>query len=181
LNKNNFDIQSFIEIGKQFELTSKDNESSYLISYPHFVNHFKSKSKIEPTIIDLDTQNVGNLLVCLNKAKQGNYLVDDELAIVKQAINNSIVGGSKLLHFINPELYAIWDSRVYRNIHNAEPYSYRVNNVVAYRKYLSLIYQIINTNEIEALHKNVQNEVGYSITKARAVELVFFTLSVHID
>jgi hypothetical protein len=27
-------------------------------------------------------------------------------------INNSMVGVSKLLHFINPERYAIWDRRV---------------------------------------------------------------------
>ncbi|HRL70351.1 MAG TPA: hypothetical protein PLT79_01470, partial [Flavobacterium sp.] len=38
------------------------------------------------------------------------------LEIVKKCINNSLVRISKLLHFINPSIYAIWVSRIFRYI-----------------------------------------------------------------
>lgn len=44
---------------------------------------------------------------------QGN--LDDELLLsLKRLINNSLVGASKVLHFIKPDAYAIMDSRVRR-------------------------------------------------------------------
>lgn len=48
----------------------------------------------------------------LNKAKQEDLLYyNDYLSLVK-SINNSIVGASKILHFINPKQYPIFDSRI---------------------------------------------------------------------
>ena len=63
---------------------------------------------VEPKRIGID--------LLLNKAKSGNLLNSEELEIVKKCVNNSLVGTSKLLHFINPSIYAIWDSKIFRNI-----------------------------------------------------------------
>jgi hypothetical protein len=54
------------------------------------------------------------LLRCLVAVRDGNFLGSDDLTIVENFANRSIVGASKLLHVLNPENYAIWDSRVAR-------------------------------------------------------------------
>lgn len=59
----------------------------------------------------------------------------DFLEPIKESINNSIVGGSKFLHFVNPEDYAIFDSRVYKSIVGKKKYNYNVNACVNYVKY----------------------------------------------
>lgn len=78
-----------------------------------------------PTILNLkkyenDTDssevNLEDEVVLINKAKKGESLDEKELDLLKRRINNSMVGLSKLLHFINPEQYAIWDSKIYRCI-----------------------------------------------------------------
>lgn len=188
-----FDIGEFLAYGKDFELFDKQRQSSYILSYPYLVNYFRGKDSIGiddlivgshfvygwmPTILDLNLDDKEELLDVLNKAKTDDELSKNELEVVKKSINNSIVGGSKLLHFINPKKYPIWDSRVYRNIHIAEPYSYRVNNVEEYQKYLWLVNQIIERKEAVQFHKTIEREVGYSITKVRAIELMLFTLSI---
>ena len=53
-----------------------------------------------------------HLLLCLRKVRKGEMLSFDELEVVRHFSNKSIVGASKVLHALNPSLYAIWDSRV---------------------------------------------------------------------
>ena len=105
-------------------------EDSYIKTYPEFIQYFKNISNISkhnlvisshfvygwmPTIIELKFQDMeGGVLKSLNNAKNGAMLTVGELELLKSTINNSLVGLSKLLHFINPADYAIWDSRIYR-------------------------------------------------------------------
>jgi hypothetical protein len=104
-------------------------EDSYIKTYPEFICFFKNINIISkhdlvisshfvygwmPTIIELKFQHMEDVLKFLNKAKNGNILTIVELELLKSSINNSLVGLSKLLHFINPIDYAIWDSRIYR-------------------------------------------------------------------
>ena len=70
-----------------------------------------------PTILDElgeldDVSKEGNLVKYLNKAKhhKKERLNIREIEHIASCINNSVVGASKLLHFINPNVYAIWDS-----------------------------------------------------------------------
>jgi len=44
--------------------------------------------------------------------KDGLYFTKAEIEIIRPSINNSIIGLSKMLHFINKDNYAIWDSRI---------------------------------------------------------------------
>ena len=92
-------------------------EDSYIKTYPEFIQYFKNISNISkhdlvisshfvygwmPTIIELKFQDMEVVLNSLNKAKNGAMLTVGELELLKKTINNSLVGLSKLLHFINP-------------------------------------------------------------------------------
>ena len=143
---NNFSLE---DIKKSVRQIPSQEHQSYLISYREFIDYFKNLEKIEfhnfiiathfvygwmPKILQLrnlpEENNFMNLcstlLSTLNKIKRRLEISDTELNILVTVINNSIVGVSKLLHFINPEDYAIWDSNVYRYIYEEEPYNYRV-------------------------------------------------------
>ena len=71
-----------------------------------------------------------------NKVKQGHLISTQELQILKNAFNNSLVGVSKLLHFIQPEKYAIWDSRVFRFLSGNEPHVSIFKQPETYLSYL---------------------------------------------
>lgn len=60
---------------------------------------------------------------------------------VMNLTNDSIVGASKLLHFLNPDLYPIYDSRVYKTILGKEKHnlSKDVENYICYTSKLRLL------------------------------------------
>ena len=63
-----------------------------------------------------------------------------EIADLATLVNNSLVGASKLLHFVAPNTYSIWDSKVFSFVHEKRPHNYRVNDVGAYQGYLALLW-----------------------------------------
>ena len=110
----------------------------------------------------------------MNDVKHGSRPKISDLETLKSCFNNSLVGSSKLLHFVNPEKFAIWNSRVYRYLYDKEPHSYRVENINSYLYYLSFCDSIINNSRINELQKIVEQKVGYKLTPMRAIELIFF-------
>lgn len=179
-------IEQLIKIANNFE-SEKEN---YLRSYPHFLNYFKNIESITleniiigisftyswmPTILkSIKLENTENVILILNKVKIGKIINEEELSTLKVAFNNSLVGTSKLLHFINPEQYAIWDSRVFRFLNNEEPHKYKLEKPEAYLKYLKLIEDLKSENIFENFYQLMKQKVGYEITEYRAVELAFF-------
>lgn len=164
-------------------------EEQYLTAYKEFINYFENLDKLSehhiiigisftyswmPTILDFRSNNIDEATQILNYAKQGSRPSLTDLDVLKNCFNNSLVGSSKLLHFINPEKFAIWDSRVYRYLYNQEPHSYRVENSNTYLDYLFFCDNIINSPTIDKLQNIVENKVGYKLTKMRAIELIFF-------
>ncbi len=164
-------------------------EEQYLTAYKEFINYFENLDKLSehhiiigisftyswmPTILDFRSNKIIEATQILNYAKQGNRPSLTELDILKSCFNNSLVGSSKLLHFINPNKFAIWDSRVYRYLFNQTPHSYRVENNNTYLNYLYFCDHLINSSEINTLKKIVEEKVGYTMTKMRAIELIFF-------
>jgi hypothetical protein len=55
-----------------------------------------------------------------------------------KAINNSVVGTSKFLHFVAPEIFPIWDSRIAAVF--GFRHDYQINNALNYRKYCDAIH-----------------------------------------
>src|SRR5258708_18811409 len=143
----------------ELELTTTISKAdSYLLSYPFLLNYFAAKASITPeevvlrcshaygwmpTILDLYTKkpNIDLLIAAelFNTVKVTGTLTDAQIEHLACLVNNSLVGASKLLHFISPHKFAIWDSRVYVFVNQEKAYNHRVNNVSKYRHYLGLL------------------------------------------
>ena len=163
-------------------------EDSYIKTYPEFIQFFKNSNNISkhdlvisshfvygwmPTIIELKFQDMEEVLKSLNKAKNGAILTIAELELLKNTINNSLVGLSKLLHFINPTDYAIWDSRIYRYTTDKKS-SYGIGNTQLYLNYLSKLNEIESHVGFIEIKKNVSVYFDYEISSKRVIELLMF-------
>ena len=176
--------------------TTIPQDESYIISYPYLVGYFSAKSSFSatdlvagahmaygwmPTILDLYPKksriSFDGGAELLTKAKQTGTLDDAELQSLAWLVNNSLVGASKLLHFVSPGTFAIWDSRVYSFLHEDRPYNTRVNNVLTYRAYLRILAVLRQDSRFPAFHVSINQKVGYEVSALRALELVMFNNS----
>ena len=164
-------------------------ENSYFVSYPEFIKYFSDIDLIKkhnlviginftygwmPTIFDFRSDNFEVIIKILNNAKQEKIPSEKELELLKNCFNNSLVGASKLLHFINPNQFAIWDSRVYRYLTNTEPHSYRLDNYKSYLDFLEFCSIMTNHKDYLKIHNSLVEKVGYPMTKYRTIELIMF-------
>lgn len=132
-----------------------------------------------PTILNLNMKHCNKLLPFLIDCKK-LISVDDiqgenGFKILKETINNSIVGGSKLLHFVNPRCFPIWDSRIANELYGFT-HGYQINNI---RNFIIYFYELNsfikkNNNEILLLTDKVSNLFSTPLSQLRAVELILF-------
>lgn len=182
-------IENLIVEAENFKIENKSD----LISYPEFIEYFKSINKINrhnlivginftygwmPTIFDFRTteieKNIDLAVEILNKAKSGIDLEIKDYELLKSLLNNSLVGSTKLLHFINPEKYAIWDSRVFRFLHNQEPHDYRIGNIQNYIDYQKLLQNLTKEERFSEFYQLMSSKLEYKPTNFRALELIMF-------
>ncbi len=169
-------------------LENDNDEDSYNKSYYHFVKYFEGKDEITehdlviganftygwmPTILHFKSNEFSSAVSIINKAKTSERISDAELNTLKKLINNSLVGASKLLHFINPNVYAIWDSRVC-NFLTGKRYKYKVETPGLFWDYLDLCQKVTSDPAFKAIHKSYQLKVGFDITAMRTVEQIMF-------
>lgn len=184
--KSHTPLEKFLQDGYSF----KPGKSSDYISYKEFVEYFvgiKTISKHNliisinftygwmPTIFEFCSNRFDEALEILNNSKNGTIPKINQLIVLKELLNNSLVGTSKLLHFINPEVFAIWDSRVYRYLTGNEPHGYRMIDYGAYLSYLAFCDYITKEPAYEDVHKSIISKVGYSMTKYRTSELIMYS------
>lgn len=165
-----------------------DPNESYILTYPEFLNYFKRIERLDkhnlvigshfvygwmPTIIELKLDNLYDSLDYLNKAKSGELLNESELEHLKSCINNSMVGLSKLLHFINPNVYAIWDSRIFRYLTEKNT-AYGIDKPANYLHYLNGLKEIINNPDFHLISEFVQPHFEYQLSPLRTAELMMF-------
>lgn len=173
--------------------TTIPKDKSYIISYPYMISFFRDKDTFTeadvvcgahmiygwmPTILDLypakSALNLSAAALLLTRVRQGFALTDQEIEQLACVINNSLVGASKLLHFVAPDNYAIWDSKICKYYLNKQAYAYRVNDVSAYKSYLSELLILKEDPRFPAFHESVNNKVGYLVSPLRALELIMF-------
>lgn len=166
---------------------------SYLLSYRVFIKYFSRKRHISiqdfiigthftygwmPTKLDLYFNKTPCTLKdatkILNRARQSNVISIEELKILRSVINNSLVGTSKLLHFINPHAFPIWDSGVYHYITKERPFTYRVENPHHYLEYKSNCTALSEDSRFPPIHSSINSKLGYSVSSFRAIELIMF-------
>jgi len=165
------------------------SKSSYFISYPEFLKYFGNLEAISrhnliigsnftygwmPTILDLNSGDIEDVVSSINTAKRGSPLDIGQLEQIGHCLNKSMVGASKLLHFVNPHKYAIWDSRVYSYLTESTPHHYRLNDANSYLDYLQFCAEITSLAEYEPIHKSMIQKVGYEMTRFRTVELIMY-------
>lgn len=181
----NLNFETILKDAEKFVLTKND---SYIRTYPEFLKYFASIDQIEehhlviashfvygwmPTIIQLNLEQKDKVLFLLNAAKNGHILNKSELKILKNSINNSLVGLSKLLHFINPRDYAIWDSRIFRYLTEKKS-SYGIDKPENYLEYLNGLKIIAEHTDYGKLHKIITRNFDYEIHPNRAIEITMF-------
>lgn len=179
-------IEQLTKIANNID-SSKEN---YFQSYTYFLNYFKNLDSINlenifigisftyswmPTILkSIRLENPENVIAILNDVKIGKQITEEQLFILKKSFNNSLVGTSKLLHFINPNQYAIWDSRVFRFLNNEKPHKYKLEKPKTYIEYLNFIENLKSEKIFNTFYDLMKQKVGYEITEYRALELAFF-------
>ena len=184
--KENISIEKLKNDEKNIHIKSN---SSDLISYPEFVKFFNSIESISkhkliiginftyawmPTIFNFKSTEIDEALIILNSAKNGKRPNISELKILKECFNNSLVGTSKLLHFINPNKFAIWDSRIYRYLNDEEPHKYRVENIESYLDFLTFCDYVVEKDEYFEIHDSLEQKVGYKMSKYRTIDLIMY-------
>jgi hypothetical protein len=90
-----------------------------------------------------------------------------------QSVNNSLVGTSKFLHFLRPEVFPIWDSVVASHWTSKRP-EYELPE--AYAQYLELIDRIVSSESIAALRTLLHPDTD-EVDDVRSAEYALFLTS----
>jgi hypothetical protein len=187
-------FNSISEFPNKEDEQGKKRRESYKNAYPFFVQYFKGVEEIKekdlviaahfvygwmPRVLTLKFDNIEDVLKTLNKAKQNVVLDEKEIQLLMVCINNSLVGVSKVLHFINPNKYAIWDSNIYaylKNEHNSKGKNKQsgIKNVELYLGYLRKLDEIAKQHKFQVLYEAIKLKIKYAVTPMRAIEYVMF-------
>ena len=93
----------------------------------------------------------------------------------KSPINNSWIGLSKFLHFLNPEVFPIWDSRVAK--HFGLKNNSKYNKKDCYEIYAKWLINFSEEHDFQFLKERILVKYGYAISSIRAAELSLFLSS----
>jgi hypothetical protein len=88
-------------------------------------------------------------------------------------INNSWVGMSKVLHFMNPEFFPIWDSRVAKHF---DLKITQVNKKNHFLEYLTFVEENRKSDAVKRVQEAFVKEAGYSVSDVRACEFILFSV-----
>lgn len=174
--ENTYYFDSYFEFLKYFDELEKIDYHSLVIS-SHFTYGWM------PTIITLDPKYMNESILILNKVKNSNEMNNDEYLILVKCINNSIVGVSKLLHFIKPKQYPIFDSRIKKYFKNHsllhsvyKQTSTKKQEIQQYQIFRGICFEIICHDRFNKIYYEsiVKLGINKDLTKMRVLENLFF-------
>jgi hypothetical protein len=122
----------------------------------------------------LDQTKRKKLVQILNEAKNGTLPSIEDLELVFAFCNRSIIGSSKLLHFLNPSAFAIWDKRVARSFFNIAKVD--ANQIGRWRDYNNTLAAWAAERTIIAECEKLRTLGPFltNVPKMRLIELVMF-------
>jgi hypothetical protein len=125
--------------------------------------------RCRPTSV-LDNKGLQELLS--GRIRDADALV--QMCSMPLAKGHSWVALSKVLHFIEPESFAIWDSRVASCF--GLKWSSQWNRLDVYTSYLRILTHLANETpaEIAEIKAHVARVCGYEISTLRSLELMLF-------
>lgn len=182
-------LDNILEYVQNFNKDVRINDS-YIKSYCALLNYFTDKNELTkehiivgahavygwmPKILRIDIKESD--IDSLNQAKKGIELSFKQLEKLKNSIGNSTIGISKLLHFINPSQYPIYDTHLYKYLHEHtknKGHYYQVNKIEVYQNYTQEMRTAAKTEQGLVIKNLVKSKLKYDITPIRAIELAMF-------
>ncbi|MDG2271984.1 MAG: hypothetical protein P8L39_06765 [Halioglobus sp.] len=199
---NLLDIQPALQCMANNQIVTDLRSHTYLSSYPDILafagggaaitpSNFRQISLMVygwmPRVLRLNPIHFQNAVNAAARALTATTLNYQTVPIQHIAdCMHSLVGASKLLHFINPHVFAIWDSRIQAfrnlpndnnamsNIENYYAYMDEVHNIVADPNF-NLFYQ--QYNQLLSARLLASNIPVYNVGQIRAVEGSAFELA----
>lgn len=113
----------------------------------------------------------------LANAKNGQVPTDSELETLKSFCNNSMIGASKLLHFLKPETFPIWDSRVAKVfLKNPKAAGLSVNGIEPWKQYRNALSGWLSDQAVKKKCRELRQLAPFlnQVSDLRLVELVMF-------
>ena len=162
--------------------------ATYTESYKHFLAFFENVTEIKshhlviganiayawmPRVLVFQSDDYETCAKVLNDASEKERISEDKIKTLVKLVDSSLVGTSKLLHFVNPKVYAIWDSQVCKFIsgNNGKNAYDKIENYLAY---LKLCKKISAHERYADIHKQMEKHTGYEISAMRAIEQIMF-------
>lgn len=141
-----------------------------------------------PRIVRLDPEHMNATLNALQQAQVANHNDYNNVNIDDIAnCLHSVVGASKLLHFVNPAIFPIWDSNIEQFRLGMEPPYNQMSRVDNYLEYVGEVHEIRQENnfcnfyrEFSRVLQNrleVNNIEAYEVSEVRAIESAAFELA----
>tara|TARA_B110000503_G_C7143596_1_gene411957 strand:- start:1064 stop:1636 length:573 start_codon:yes stop_codon:yes gene_type:complete len=165
----NLYIKSYPNLLKATSFLIKEMKSDSLVAIAHLAYGWM------PTIlkkIDISAHNNNYFLTAATVSsykEANNFLYNLE----KPPINNSWVGTSKVLHFINPHFFPIWDSKVGKHF---EITSYlKLKDKNNFMNYINFVEIHSEDNIVLKVQKEFKKRTKYNVTKTRACEFILFS------
>lgn len=188
----------WLRLARRATLPARIQRDPVLPLYPHLLAQFAAWTPLTwpdaivglhtayawmPTIPNLalpaalTAADQAGIVALLNDARQ-RLLTAAELAVLKSRFcNNSMVGSSKLLHFLAPDRYPIWDRRVatawYRP-RRAYPYHY--DRPDEYLAYVAAVHAWSSAPATAAARSRLRTLSPHlaTVSDVRLIELVLF-------
>lgn len=135
-----------------------------------------------PTMIDveaLSSENINrNYILKLFNESRERYLLTEELELLARIFSkNRAVGLSKLLHFISPDRYMIWDSRVQSAYYQMTlpNYNYWSSTYAFNNDYILPVNDWLHdTTSVNELKIRNLNKYLSKVSRLRILEIVLF-------
>jgi hypothetical protein len=177
----------------ELERTTNIRATSYILSYPHILSYFADRSPLDvadfvrgahlvygwmPTALDLYPQppnlTLAQAASVLESVRTQGTISDEHLSALVSVVNNSLVGTSKLLHFVRPDIFPICDSNTYAFVFEKKFYVYRPTEISKFREFVRRVNAIRSDKRFRDFHASVNLKVGYKVSELRAIDLIMF-------
>ena len=192
--------EQWCKLASKVDVQAKIKDCSYSKVYPCLVEHFAKLHNPTwcdaivalhivygwmPTIPGTALRTVPtweceqreNLLRILERASSGETLTHDDVVSVQSFCNRSVIGASKLLHFLCPGQNPIWDRNVARVFAPELPQNYpALNNVKRWLIFRDRLLECIGDTEVLGIVeelRQLQPDLN-NVSALRIVELVLF-------
>lgn len=141
-----------------------------------------------PRVARLDPKHYSEASVSLVKAAEDESNGVDQTVVSNIAeCLHSVVGASKVLHFVRPDVYPIWDSKVAKVWNGRDLSQSEMSNPAKYVEYTKAVHDLAVSNEIDGFLTEFKaayserlaklNIADYQLGTIRAIESAIFELS----